>query len=290
MRVVRIIVVICLGLLAWLVPVPARAALPHGCYSQTSDFSASTDPSYRRFAVKVYTDEPCTFVYAEGDTFSGSGRFTVSCSTGGYYHHPDFQDGQYPPVANVPIPQPCDVGATVTLQGYHAFTGGAVVGGGPGSAPSLPAPRPAQPDLSTLCAPGSDPHATVELLAPVDYSGLLTYRGEVRCDAATVRITSLRITPAGGEANPSAGTAQCVNCTEEIEVVGTVPALGWVYDVEMQFDITAVGKPTATGTRVGRYAVHWGGNVTTLCPGQSAGPLPPDDRYIDVPTGETCPV
>ena len=267
-------------------------ALPHGCASASSDHSVALEPMARRLAVKVNTDEPCTFIYAEGDTFSGAGRFTVTCSTGGHFHHPDdLPNGEpNPPAIAVPIPQPCAVGATVTLNGYHAFTGGSVVGGGLTAPPELPTVRHGNGDFSALCRRGTATAATVTMTEPVNRSGLLTYTGAVRCDGADIRITSLTVTPLAGFSYPSAGTATCTNCRRVVSVSGTVPATGWVYDVELEFAVSAPRKGTIAGTRVGRYAVTWGGNVTTLCPGLRAGPLPDDTTYVVVPGGETCPV
>ena len=280
----------CLGLS----PV-ARASetpvVPHGCASASSDYSIAVEPLARRVAVKVNSNEPCTFLYAEGDTFSGSGRFTVTCSSGGYYHHPDFQEGQYPPVTEIPIPQPCEVGATVTLDGYHQLTGGMVVGGGLRDAPSAPDQRLDEEDFRDLCAPESSPAATVDLAAPVDYSGLLTYSGTVRCDGADIDIMSLTITPLAGYSSASAGTASCKKCKVSISVSGTAPAQAWFYEVELKFDVTAPGRRTVTATRLGRYAVHWSGVVTKLCPGvESWDEDDTDVPPVDVPAGDTCPV
>jgi hypothetical protein len=69
------------------------------------------------------------------------GAFFIRCSTGGEINHPDFQGGQYPPVVNEPIPQPCKPGATVTIHNNQPFQGGGVIAGGASlpTAPSLPA-------------------------------------------------------------------------------------------------------------------------------------------------------
>jgi hypothetical protein len=109
-------------------PGPADA-LPRGCAS-VSDFDTGVDVAARSLVAHVNVDEPCTFRYAAGDTYSGSGRFTISCAGGVTYTHPDFQNGQYPPVVNVPIPTPCPLGAVVTIEAYHLGSGGSVVAGG----------------------------------------------------------------------------------------------------------------------------------------------------------------
>ncbi len=281
---IQLVIVVCGALLAVLVPSQAKAALPHGCASVTSDYSIATDPSARRVAVKVNTNEPCTFRYAPGDTFSGSGRFTVTCSTGGYYHHPDFQDGQYPPVFGVEVPQPCAVGATVTLNGYLTGSGGAVIGGGPGVAPDSPEPWLAEADFTSLCAPGSDAYASVELLPPVDYSGFLTYRGRVRCDGANVVIESVRIRALGDDASPSAGSAHCAGCASEVSVSGSEGARAWAYEVDLRFEVTN-GTTTVADRRIGRYLVGWAGNVSPLCP--TVGD--PAFAVVQPPGVHTCP-
>jgi hypothetical protein len=264
-------------------------AVPHGCASVSSDWTVAVEPLERHIAVETNSNAPCTFRYAEGDTFAGTGRFTVSCSSGGYYHHPDFQGGQNPPVVGVPIPQPCDVGATVTLEGYHLFTGGMVVGGGLSAMPEAPTPRATEGDFRDLCAPGSEPTATVDLRMPVDYSGLLTYTGSVRCDDATIDITALTVTPLAGYPFPSAGTASCKKCKRPISVTGTVPAQAWIYEVELSFAVSAPGRETVTATRLGRYVVTWAGVVTTVCPGVRPWDDPAQPPLY-VPAGETCPL
>jgi len=108
---------------------PSAQALAHGCASVSNDYSLGFDLVSRSAVASVNRDAPCSFTFVAGDTYSGSGKFTVSCSTGGRYDHPDFQDGQYPPVYNVAIPTPCEPGAIVTLDGHHLGTGGMVVAG-----------------------------------------------------------------------------------------------------------------------------------------------------------------
>ena len=288
MRRLLVAAVVCGLLVAGMSRAPTAEALPHGCASVSRDYSVAAEPMARRAAVKVHTDEPCTFLYGEGDTFSGAGRFTVTCSTGGRYYNEDFQGGEYPPVVGVPVPQPCDVGATVTLDGYHQFTGGLVIGGGLSGAPAAPSPRSFGDDFHHLCA-GAERGAVVDLQEPVNYSGLLTYSGTVVCEGATVEIASLTITPLAGFGHPSAGTARCKRCKGPVSVSGTVPAKAWLYEVEMRFEVTARGQAPVSATRLGRYAVTWAGTVTTVCPGIRpwASPDAPD---IHVPAGETCPI
>lgn len=186
------------------------------------------------------------------------------------------------------FPQPCDIGATVTLDGYHQFTGGLVIGGGLSGAPTAPSPRSVGDDFHHLCA-GADRGAVVDLQEPVNYSGLLTYSGTVVCEDATIEITSLTITPLAGFGHPSAGTASCKHCKGPVSVSGTVPAKAWLYEVEMRFDVAARGQVPVSATRLGRYAVTWAGTVTTVCPGIRpwASPGAPN---IHVPAGETCPI
>lgn len=265
---------------------PSSGVVPHGCASVSSDYSVAFEPVYRKAEVRVNTDEPCTFTYADGDVFSGNGRFTVTCSTGGHYHHRDME----PPDIATPVPQPCAVGATVTLNGYHPLTGGAVVGGGLSSLPPVRTAQPAGGDFGRLCTSGSEPSATVDLREPVDRSGYLTYVGTVRCDGANVRITSLTIAPLASHPFPSAGSASCRHCVAPVSVSGTIPATAWVYDVEMHFEVARRGAPKVKGTRFGRYAVSWAGNVTSVCPGVRLWNESPDaPANVYVPTGETCP-
>lgn len=264
-------------------------AVPHGCASVSNDWTAALEPFERRIAVATNSNAPCTFRYAAGDTFAGTGRFTVTCSSGGYFHHPDFQGGQNPPVVGVPIPQPCEVGATVTLDGYHLATGGLVIGGGLSTLPRTPTPRVTESDYRDMCAPGSEPAATVDLQMPVDYSGLLTYTGSVNCEGADIDITALTVTPLAGYPFPSAGTANCKKCKRPVSVTGTVPAQAWIYDVEMSFSVSAPGQQTVTATRLGRYVVTWAGVVTTVCPGVRAWDDPAQPPLY-VPAGETCPI
>jgi hypothetical protein len=109
---------------------PAHAA-PHGCVSGTNSYWVSADLARRSLMAAVSTNKQCSFYYSPGDTWSGSGAFVIRCSTGGKVNHPDVQGGQYPPVLNEPIPQPCKKGATVTIHANQPFQGGAVVAGSP---------------------------------------------------------------------------------------------------------------------------------------------------------------
>lgn len=271
---------------ATVVAAPAVRALPHGCASASRDYQAWADPRAREVGVRVNSGEPCTFRFAEGDTFSGSGRFSVVCATGGRLDHRDLEHD--PPVFNAPIPQPCAVGALVTLDGNHAMTGGAVIGGGRGTLPDLPQPRSPEAGLEGRCA-GNSGRAQVALEPPVARSGLYTYRGTVRCDRATVRITSLTITHTGGYPFPPAGTAECTNCDDEISVAGTIPGRVGSYEVRMTFEIHTQGQPPLTGSRLGRYVAHWGGTMFDLCP-RVRPAIPSDADSIEIRALADCPV
>lgn len=263
---------------------PAEA-VPHGCASASRDYQAWIDPRAREAGVRVNSGEPCTFRYAEGDTFSGSGRFSVVCATGGRHDQRDVEHDA--PIFGAPIPQPCDVGAIVTLDGNHAFTGGAVIGGGPGTVPDPPERRETDPTLADRChaGPGS---ATVHLESPVNRSGLFTYRGMVRCDGSTVRITSLTVTPTGGYPFPSAGTASCERCAKPVSVSGTIAGRFGVYEVEMTFEIVTKGWPDLHDTRLGRFVAHWGGEMMEVCP--TVMFRLSDSDSAEVPLGESCPI
>jgi hypothetical protein len=120
-------------------------ALPHGCVSAAKSHWASADAARRGIAVTAWTNEPCSFYYEPGDTWSGAGAFIIKCSTGGEINHPDFQGGQYPPILNQPIPQPCKPGAKVTILNNQPFQGGGVVAGGASLPASQPQPQPQLP-------------------------------------------------------------------------------------------------------------------------------------------------
>jgi hypothetical protein len=113
-----------------LFPAPSEA-LPHGCVSASKSYWISADLARRSVGMQVHTNRPCSFYYSPGDTYSGVGAFIVKCSSGGKVNHPDFQGGQYPPVFQEPIPQPCKPGAKVTIHSNQPFQGGAVVAGSP---------------------------------------------------------------------------------------------------------------------------------------------------------------
>lgn len=250
---------------AALVAVPSTTpvnALPHGCAAATTDYSAAVDPHARAVGFSVNENKPCTFQFAPGDVFTGSGRFTVSCETGGYYHRPDHAE-----VEVLPIPQPCAPGAVVTLEGYHLGTGGSVIGGGIGG-PELDldvvAPT-STTDFKPMCAAGLKPAATVSLSAPLDYSGLLRFAGQVTCGGTNVTITSVKVTPLNDYPYPAAGPASCTNCASALTVSGTVPAGWWIYEVAMEFDVTKAGV-TVSGQRIGRYLATWAGEIQPVCP------------------------
>ena len=108
---------------------PARA-LPHGCVSGSNNW-ISADVARRSARAGFFSNAPCSFYYSPGDTWSGVGAFVVRCSSGGEVNHPDYQNGQYPPVFDQPIPQPCEAGAIVTVHTNQPFQGGSVVAGSP---------------------------------------------------------------------------------------------------------------------------------------------------------------
>jgi hypothetical protein len=117
--------------------VPRTRLFTHGCIAATNNYSLGADGYSPSLVARVNGDNtPCTFVFAAGDTYSGSGKFTISCETGGKVTHPDFENGSHPPVVDIPIPQPCAVGATVTVDGGRFGTGGSVLAGGAGPVPA----------------------------------------------------------------------------------------------------------------------------------------------------------
>jgi hypothetical protein len=108
---------------------PAARAAPHGCVSVSNNYWLSPDVSRRSLVASVNTNKPCTFFFAAGDTFSGNGEYKISCATGGSFI--DNYDDPSGPKLQVPIPQPCAVGAKVAVHAGHLGTGGAVVAGSP---------------------------------------------------------------------------------------------------------------------------------------------------------------
>jgi hypothetical protein len=104
---------------------PAAHAAPHGCASMSDNYSVSPDIARRSLVVRVNTNSPCTFFFAAGDTYTASGEYKISCATGGVATD-SLQDG---PRYLVPIPQPCAVGAEVTIFAGHLGTGGGIVAG-----------------------------------------------------------------------------------------------------------------------------------------------------------------
>jgi hypothetical protein len=262
-------------------------ALPHGCASFTSDASVDLDAFRRRVGTRIYRDEPCTFYFSAGDTYTGNGRFSVACESGGYLLHPDHEEDT-PEHSDrlVPIPQPCYPGDLVTVDGFHPFTGGSVVAGGLGALSTPPlrqvvdplntAKRAAAPnsDFAELCESGSTPLADVTLTAPVARSGRLTFAGTIECRGASVRIRSLKITGVGGyPESANAGSASCAHCRGPVSVHGQVPARATEYEVEMDFEVSR-SQATVRAYRLGRYLVSWAGHVTTLYP------LPADDGSL----------
>lgn len=109
---------------AALMPAPANAA-PHGCVSVTNHYNVHVDVARHSFGLQVYRNAPCTFYFSPGDTYSGSGEYTVSCATGGFAN----DSRAMGPQALVPIPQPCAPGALVTIDASQPWHGGAVVAG-----------------------------------------------------------------------------------------------------------------------------------------------------------------
>jgi len=264
----RRLIVIALFCVAALVgPAPRAAhALPHGCISVSNDHWAEADLFRRDFGVAVFRDQPCTFGYMPGDRYSGTGRFSIRCASGGYYFHPDYTDGELREDINKPIPQPCRRGDTVTIDGFHTGTGGAVAAGGAGD---LAKPNIAMDsgEFGSLCDNASEAKATVSLLEPVNYNGLLTFGGAVDCRGASIAITRVTITGLGGWPAPAyAGTTDCHQCRSAIAVASTVPARWTEWDVEMRFTVSRPGHAPVDGYRIGRYATTWGGHVSNIYP------------------------
>lgn len=143
-------------------------ALPHGCASVTSSYSLGFDLARRSLTARVHTNEPCSFYFSPGDTYSGSGAFIVKCSSGGEINHPDSQGGQYPPVFDQPIPQPCEPGAIVTIHANQPFQGGAVVAG---TSPNSPRPDVFVPRPNPMGAENSWRYVVPPVQHPGDFLG-----------------------------------------------------------------------------------------------------------------------
>lgn len=269
-----LLTVLCAAFVAGPTPRTAQA-LPHGCVSASSDHWVHADAFRRGFGFSAYRDTPCTFRYLPGDTFSGAGRFAVSCESGGHYFHPDYyEDGSSSFDKRVPIPQPCKRGDVVTINGFHTGTGGSVVAGGLGVAPS-PSLRRDKGDFAALCDTPSQARAAVQLAPPVNYNGVLTFGGVVTCRGASVTIKSVTISGLGGHPEPvSAGSAACNRCRDDVSVSGEVPARWTEWDVEMRFVVSRPGQAHVAGVRVGRYVTTWAGHVTTVYPA-------PQDSCVD---------
>jgi len=270
-------------------------ALPHGCYSGTDDYTVTADLFRRQAGIQVMQDKPCSYFYDVGDTYTGSGRFTVSCSGGGYHFHPDYpSEGEDRLAQNQPIPQPCSPGDVVTIEAYHSGTGGTVFSGGAGDAAAFAAmlsgglltdvsSLPGQDDFKALCDAGSNPDASVSIAPPVNFSGLLTFGGAVRCVGASVTITSVSIAGTAGYPEPvDAGTAHCDSCADTISVSGTTPARTAEWEVDMTFDVTRAGHDPVHGYRWGRWITSWGGQQTNLYP------KPTSDFWPLCPAGVAC--
>jgi hypothetical protein len=136
MRTMRFAVLVAMTVTVVVLPKPGEA-LPHGCVSATSSYWISGDVARRSVMLAVHTDQPCSFYYSPGDTYSGIGAFVVRCSTGGRAANPDisspldFVEGEGNLVVDEPIPQPCKPGAKVTIHANKPFRGGSVVAGSP---------------------------------------------------------------------------------------------------------------------------------------------------------------
>jgi len=138
----------------------------------------------------------------------------------------------------------------------------------------------AHADYRSLCLDDAQPSATVNLTGPVNYSGLLTFSGTVRCMGASVTIATVTITPFGGSPPPSSiGPISCTDCTNELSIAATIPAMVLEYDVTMDFTVTR-GVTTVSEHRLGRFVASWAGQITPLCPMNND----------TVAMGETCPV
>lgn len=124
--VAKIGLLLAVTLVVGIVPTLGHAA-PHGCVSVSNDYQLSADVARRYAGLEVYKNEPCSFFFSPGDTFSGSGEYRIWCATGGEFH----DSLALGPQIQVPIPQPCDPGAVVTIYALQPWRGGTVVAGSP---------------------------------------------------------------------------------------------------------------------------------------------------------------
>lgn len=159
-----------LGLIAiTFVVVPATAQpRPHGCVSATSSYWLSADLARRSAGVGIYTNQPCSFYFSPGDTFSGSGAFAIRCSTGGALNHADagYEGGDL--AVQEPIPQPCQPGAVVTIHANQPFQGGGVVAGNPAFVETvMPSPSLGEPGAWRYIIPPYQTPGYFETQAPL---------------------------------------------------------------------------------------------------------------------------
>lgn len=118
--------VVAAGITMSLVPGVGHTA-PHGCASVSNDYNLHVDVARRSLGLQVYRNQPCSFYFSPGDTFSGSGEYIIRCATGGVFN----DSLAMGPQINQPIPQPCAPGALVTINANQPWQGGAVVAGSP---------------------------------------------------------------------------------------------------------------------------------------------------------------
>jgi hypothetical protein len=118
----RVVVLVVAVVAVGVSPTPSQA-LPHGCVSVSSSYSLGFDFDRRSLTPRVHTNEPCSFYFSPGDTYSGIGVFIVKCSSGGEINHFNYLG------VDQPIPQPCEPGAIVTIHANQPFQGGSVVAG-----------------------------------------------------------------------------------------------------------------------------------------------------------------
>jgi hypothetical protein len=121
-KVMRLGAVVLGALSAGSLPTPSMA-LPHGCISVTNDYELSVDVARHSAGFALYRNKPCTFYYSPGDTYSGTGEYVITCSSGGRVNDPLAQG----PVVQQPLP--CEPGDEVTIYANQPFRGGAVVAG-----------------------------------------------------------------------------------------------------------------------------------------------------------------